>query len=607
MRRVVELRALLACLAAVAGAVPVAAVAAPLDMAKIVVSKADSGVAPLSVFFDATGIKSPATDRSFMEMDCSWNFGDDDKVTWRYGTGVNNKKNRAYGLIAAHVYETPGTYKPSVSCTDGAYSSPVTTLEPVVVADPDTVYAGAGTRCYSRLGAFDGCPAGAEQINDAGGNFTAVIARDLRQGRRLLLRRSESWTTPTIAILNVNGPWTIGAYGSGEKPVIRWSGGASILGIGWTGSNTYKDARLIDLVLDIGPVAQKPFAQAGVTYYGKFDQVTFLRMDMPGGVVQDLMKPKLTDAWDLSTVVDSTISPISAAALGGYGMYLSSSRAAVLGNLFDNNGGGEHNVRVMHMDKLVVAHNTFLRPHALKANLTLRGVEWYSGLGPKPAGTYSQHAIVSDNKFVGAPNVSVPVNTSIDASHEARTRYMVFERNWWINQVATVTALNLNSSFSAVRNNIFDLSAGAGGQAIGVTNNKDTQSATGNAIYNNTIYARQSPPAHVRGIRMFKGAVDTEIRNNLMHAPSAKSAVVIDATLGAGTVGASGTLGNSSDAQAKNVDPLFANASRNFSKPADFRPGAGSYAIGGGVAVSARHDFFRKAQGAARDVGAVAH
>jgi hypothetical protein len=106
---------------------------------------------------------------------------------------------------------------------------------------------------------------------------------------------------------------------------------------------------------------------------------------------------------------------------------------------------------------------------------------------------------------------------------------------------------------------------------------------------------------------MFKGAVDTEIRNNLMHAPSAKSAVVIDATLGAGTVGASGTLGNSSDAQAKNVDPLFANASRNFSKPADFRPGAGSYAIGGGVAVSARHDFFRKAQGAARDVGAVAH
>jgi hypothetical protein len=106
---------------------------------------------------------------------------------------------------------------------------------------------------------------------------------------------------------------------------------------------------------------------------------------------------------------------------------------------------------------------------------------------------------------------------------------------------------------------------------------------------------------------MFKGALDTTIRNNLLYAPSAKLATVVDTVLGSGTVGASGTLGNSSDAQAKNVDPLFANASRNFSKPADFRPGAGSYAIGGGVAVSARHDFFRKAQGAARDVGAVAH
>ena len=606
MRRATEFGALRACLIAIALAAPVAA-AASLDMAAIVVSKAESGVAPLSVFFDATGIKSPATDRSFMEMDCSWNFGDDDKVTWRHGTGTNNKKNRAHGLVAAHVYETPGTYTPSVTCSDGARVTPVVKLAPLVVEDPDVAHAGTHTRCFSREGRFDGCPSGAEQITDVGGNFTAAIARDLRKGRRLLFHRGETWFTPTTAILNIDGPWTIGAYGNGAKPVVQWAGGAAILGFGGNRSNSHKDARVVDLILD-GTAPQAP-SVAAVDFSGSFGQITILRVDIErtnSGFVQSSSKPNLSAPWDQFTVADSLILP-SQGGPGGNGMFLFSSRTAILGNLFDNKSTGEHNFRSMYWDKLVVSSNTFRNPNKKKANLTLRGPTWYKQFGPLPAGTYSQHGVISDNKFVGAPDVEVPVNTSIDASHESRTRHLVIERNWWTGQVGTVVALGLNSSFSVIRNNIIDLSAGAGGKGIGVTNNGDTQSATGNAIYNNTIYANQSTPGHVRGVRIFRGALDTTISNNLMYAPSAKSAIVVDPTLGAGTIGASGTLGNSSDVQAKNVDPLFANASRNLSKPADFRPGAGSYAIGGGVAVPARHDLFRKAHGAARDVGAVVH
>lgn len=607
MTRAAGIRALLASLCAIAGAAPVAAAAAPISMANIVVSKADSGVAPLSVFFDASAIKSPATDRSFMEMDCSWNFGDDDKATWRHGTGVNNRKNRAYGLVAAHVYETPGTYTPSVSCSDGAYGSPLTMLAPIVVEDPDAAHAGSHTRCYSRTGGFDGCPAGAARVTDAAGDFAVAIARDLRQGRRLLFRRGETWFTPRPAILDVNGPWTVGAYGDGAKPVVQRTGGSAILVFGRNGSNSHRDARVMDLALDGGSPEMPPIV--AVDFSGKFDQVAFLRVDIEranAGFVQSASKPNLSAPWDQFTVADSAIQP-SQGGRGGNGMYLFSSRTAILGNLFDNMSVGEHNFRSMYWRGLVVSSNTFQNPNKKKANLTLRGPTWYKQFGPLPAGTHSQHGIVSDNRFVGAPGVEIPVNTSIDASNESRTRYLIVERNWWTGQVGTVTAIGLNSSFSTVRNNIFDLSAGVGGQAIGVTNNNDTQSATGNAIYNNTIYAKRSLPTRVRGIRMFRGALDTSIRNNLMYAPSAESVIVVDTALGAGTVGTSGTLGNSSDAQARNVDPLFTNASRNFSKPSDFRPGAGSYAIGGGVGVPARHDFLRKAHGAARDIGAVAH
>lgn len=607
MRRPAGFRALLACLVAIAVAAPVAVAAPPLDMAAIVVSKADSGVAPLAVFFDATGIKAGAAGADFLDMDCSWNFGDDDKATWRHGTGANNRKNRAQGLVAAHVYETPGTYTPSASCSVGAHTTAVVKLAPLVVEDPDLAHAGANTRCFSREGRFDGCPAGAEQVTDGSGNFTAAIMRDLRKGRRLLFNRGETWTTPATAILNIDGPWTIGAYGSGAKPVVQRVGGAAILGFGGNRSNSHKDARVMDLTLD-GTAPPSPSVVA-VDFSGSFGQITFLRIDIErtnSGFVQSSSKPNLSAPWDQFTVADSLIRP-SQGGPGGNGMFLFSSRTAILGNLFDNKSTGEHNFRSMYWDKLVVSSNTFRNPNKKKANLTLRGPTWYKQFGPLPAGTYSQHGVISDNKFVGAPGVEVPVNTSIDAIQESRTRHLVIERNWWTGQVGTVTALSLNSSFSVIRNNIIDLSASAGVQGIGVTNNRDTQSATGNAIYNNTIFANQTTPGQVRGVRTFKGALDTEIRNNLMYAPSAKSAVVVDATLGAGTVGASGTLGNSSDAQAKNVDPLFANASRNFSKPADFRPGAGSYAIGAGVAVPARHDFFRKAQGAARDIGAVAH
>lgn len=563
-----------------------------------------TGVAPLAVFFDAKGTTATSTTQPFHELAYAWNFGDPaDGATWSNGTGFNNSKNVAYGPIGAHVFETPGTYTVALAVTDGTNTVSNSCIQ-IAVQEPDVVFASTATRCYSKTGSFAGCPAGAMQVTSAAGDFDAAIAADLATGRRLLFNRGEAWTTSTNAILNVDGPWTIGAYGSGAKPIVRWTAGSSILLFGWNGSNSFKDARVMDLVLDQGSSFQTPFAQIGIDFNGKFDQVTLLRLDMPGGVVQSFTKANLTGAWDQFTVADSTIGPLSSGALGGRGLYLSSSRAAFLGNLVDNDGEAEHNLRVMHIDRLVISNNTFTRPSSTKANLTLRGTEWYTSNGPMPAGQYAQHAVISDNKFTGGDGVTVPVNTSIDASHEVRTRYMIFERNWWSNQLATTTALSLDSSFSTIRNNIFDLSATTGGQCMTVSNNGDTQSPTDNWIFNNTCYAKQASSAQVYGIRLFGGATNTTIKNFLMYAPSASAATVINNLLGVGTIGASGTLGNSSDVQAK-TDPLFARALPSL--PPDFRITTDSYAIGNGVAVPVWSDMFGVTNSGTWDSGAVRH
>jgi hypothetical protein len=298
---------------------------------------------------------------------------------------------------------------------------------------------------------------------------------------------------------------------------------------------------------------------------------------------------------------------------GGNGMFLFSSRTAILGNLFDNNLVGEHNFRSMYWNGLVVSSNTFQNPNSAKANLTLRGPPFSVASGGNlPAGTWSQYGVVADNKFVGAAGVQVPVNTSIDAVADARTRYIIFERNWWTNQIVTVAALGLDSSFSAIRNNIIDMSANtnAGGfQALTVTNNGDAYTATDNVIYNNTIYANQVVvPTSVIGIRLFNGSVNTIIKNNLLYAPTATTVTVVFSAGAPGVTGTvgdvDGTFGNSSNLQGKSVNPSFASGAPAV--PADFKI-TGGYALGTGVLVPVWSDYFGVANVAPWDGGAVRH
>ena len=85
---------------------------------------------------------------------CQTNFGDSHAGTWANGHGYNTSKNGATGEVAAHIYETAGTYTEFTSCSDG--TSTGSTSNSITVYDPEDATNGWGantkTGMYSQWG-----------------------------------------------------------------------------------------------------------------------------------------------------------------------------------------------------------------------------------------------------------------------------------------------------------------------------------------------------------------------------------------------------------------------------------------------------------------------
>ena len=160
-----------------------------------------SGVAPLYVFFDATATTAAATNRPFHELEYRWDFGDAASGSWTSTPGMPNlSRNQATGPVAAHVFESPGTYTVSLTALDGA--APATKSVQITVADPDTVFA-ANTLCVGNsqpVAGSGGCPAGAAVL--ASCDFDAAINNNIASRKRILFRRGDTFaptTTPASA------------------------------------------------------------------------------------------------------------------------------------------------------------------------------------------------------------------------------------------------------------------------------------------------------------------------------------------------------------------------------------------------------------------------
>jgi len=572
------------------------------------------GVAPLSVFFDASTTASSGTAHPFHDLEYQWNFGDSSSGTWSVGSraGVSSR-NVARGPVASHVFETPGTYTVTMGATDG--SNTAGNSVQVTVQDPNVVFA-TNTICFSTSGAFAGCPAGAAQqtISD----FGVAINTYQSTKKRLLFRRGETWSSASSARLAVTGPGVIGAFGSGSAP--KWV--IATGGVGLYLSDQYtagiKDWRIMDVEMD----GQDRNAR-GVIGDGGMNQALLLRLNIhnvTNAIVmsKDVLDYENTDGnsahgghtiWDQFAVVDTRVNTINGGVASGgmIGAFISAARFTFMGNDFDSAGGGEHVLRTPYVGRGVVSNNYLGRPaptkHCWQFHAPIQGQAGVT------ANLYSEKVVVSDNTFYGGVSswaVFVgPENTGL----EERLRDMIFERNYFKAGAGTNVGLSMRGPISSttIRNNIANMSASTDSYVYGFSVGDGGVGAapTGIAFYANTIYGNSS--AGMIGITIGTAPTNITVKNNLAYAPSASTTALLNGTGAYGLV----TANNSSNSQIKTMSPAFASIpaqTSNTVASSDFKISASSYASGSGTAIPVVSDFFLiNRTGGIADIGAVIH
>ncbi len=576
-----------------------------------------NGVAPLAVFFDTAGTTGTSTSLPFHELEYRWNFGDNDAITWGYGSHVGDgsiaaKKNRATGPVAAHVYETPGTYTINLTVTDGTNTVSNSCLQ-IVVSDPNVVFSGANTICFSTAGNFAGCPAGGQNITDATGNFVTALATYSAPGKRLLFRGGETWNAATASEITSTGPGVVGAFGGGKPTILGPATSAAILISSVATPNT-ADWRFIDLAVS----GQSAANSTGFYTIGGAKQITILRVDIRDvhlGITfsdgqLDLVNnavPMSVPIWDQMAVVDSTIDNVIGGA-GGYGIYAVATRFMVLGNMIGDTTGGEHGMRNPYTMRAVFSSNNFGPAAVGKSALTIRGPDFLAGANSYPAGSYSEYIVVSDNKFIGANNDLTVSNGTATPAQRQLQRREIWERNWFTPGAGTQFALAFNgSSEISIRNNLFDATGGV--QQVGVYLDAATGLQTPGDqfwIYNNTFYSGSAGNGF-RAVWLSQALTSTNItvRNNLAYAPlDTFHTMVFDspAPFGAGPTTNLIQSNNSSNAQVQLTAPGFVGA---LTSPLGFRLAAPSYIPGASIPVFS--DFFNlsRPNTGAIDIGAM--
>lgn len=533
-----------------------------------------TGVAPLSVFFDAGNTTATTTIRPFHDLEYHWDFGDPagspvSGATWSTGSRPNvSSRNAASGPVAGHVFETPGAYTIGLMATDGV-NTVSNNCAQIVVQDPDTVFADTNTICFSTSANYTDCPSGATHVQSS--NFTIAINSYQAANHRLLFRRGETFTGSASGVINTNGPGIIGAYGSvtDPKPFVVGPGTSSVIELarGSTG-----DWRIMDLALNGQSTIDG--ANVGVGATGPFDTVTLLRLEISGvhsGIAAShwALVPGDTN-FDQWTIQDSTVTGIPGCNWPAHyecnwRIYIVGTRWSIQGNYLDgqsnptgNTSGGSHVFRSESMANSILGNNTMAGAGYFQHVIKLHAWAWGGGAGGNSTpGVYTEKIIISDNKIVGGINPWAVSLGAQDEINDERVRDIIVERNWFTAGSGTQVPMHISSSQTTLRNNICDLTGAAWHTCAIVDQWGITPAPSDVGIYNNTFYS--GPANDFVGVEIGT-ASNTIVQNNLLSAPAAANPEMIVGT-GSGLIQSNNLLNNTPSA-------LFISASPAV--PADF-------------------------------------
>ncbi len=582
--------------------------AAPETTGTGVVSR-DAGVAPLSVHFWPGFLDSEAAGERFRAYDYTWDFGDLGSGVW---STTGKSRNTAKGAVAVHVYETPGSYTAVLTVRD-ATGVVATESYTITVEDPEIVYGGTKTTCVATNTDFAGCPAGARQVTTAN---LDEITQYAEGGQRVLLRRGSAWSAGALAWPNnagapphVAAPVTLGADGSGDRPVITVTAG-TFLEI-----NDKQDWRIMDLDL------RDPTRSYG-TMGGAFNmqRILFLRI-RTRGFQGSIGWSHWNDSWGYLIDDMSLVECDLADALENV-VYVGGERLALLGNRI-HDARDSHVTRVWQAYRSVIQHNLIAGSsldsttgrHALKLHgpgfSTLEGVNEYGEPEPDTGllEHYTEYCIVSDNVFGSSGPWPVSIGAQ-DGLTDTTLSFIVFERNRVASsygaqsQTPVQVAVHIEAQHSVVRNNVLDGTGSSNdytGISVGYDPDRASPAPHDIEVYHNTIYHGDNTYGNGRfGIQVIEGTTAINCRNNLVVFPDATVLIALIDDDGFETTLANNQLnGTVSFADPSNSDPLL----RDFTLTS-----GSSSAIGQGITLtSVLEDFAGRPRpsGSAPAIGAL--
>jgi PKD repeat protein len=516
------------------------------------------GVAPLSIFFDTVGTTSSATTRPFHELSYCWDFGDATSGTF---ATTGRSRDRAWGPLAGHVFEKPGTYTVVVSARDASGRTASQTTV-VTVEDPERVFAGAATICLSARGAFEGCPPGATHVTGAS---LGELSRHVAPRKRLLLHRGETFDGRLE--LNAAGPGHIGAYGAGSvRPVVKSAG--MVLTISASEHPAFDDWRVADLDF------QGAEENSEIAYVkGKARNLLLLRVQGRNLGASLRANESAINYWNVKgtpghdlidglTIQDADVRDISGTKTGGNLLMVAARRLLLLGNHYENSTRGEHVWRMSYLDRAVISENDLGNAptprHLLKLHGPGFGVE---GVGK---GRYTERVVLSGNVFrgTGGHGWSVALGPTNDQTDE-RLRDLLVERNLFLPGPGVQVALMLWGSNMTVQNNLFN--RGTFGGCIGGGRRGIEPPSDRIAVLHNTCYSSTERPT----IGFDPSSTKVTVFNNLCAGPRASN--------GCGAGGATKQGGNLAVTDAVFHDARLMNAE-------DFSLGRSSPAVDTGTA-----------------------
>jgi hypothetical protein len=425
-----------------------------------------TGPAPLAVFVDAVGTAAGGVDDPFRELGYHWDFGyatPSTPGTWTHSS--DPKGNQVGGPIAAHVYQTPGTYTLSLRAESSVAAGSIQAEASitVVVQNPDTVYATTNTICLHMGAGGSGGPTGCTYSNLSGGSWPTWAAN-----KRYLLHEGADFSSLGAITINVSGVM-IDTYGSGAKPIIGGS-------FSWATTAPTSAAFVVDKLTVVG----LDFGSSAVrNVQGAYQSRSVLFHNCVGAI--EFGSSKSTEAaYNAATMTRAyglyadgfTLSECSSdftglSASSDYNLFPEfTQRLAVLGCTFDKDGtsgGGGHNFRGDTCYKIFTAHNSMRDPMGTTQHITLRGkgrLSWSSVLDDiATAGTLdgeTRYAVIADNLlgYLDEPIVwSVALSPTTSSDNEAILD-MIVERNTFYNKTgATPKDINFGGIRLTARDN----------------------------------------------------------------------------------------------------------------------------------------------------------